>query len=167
MVARAGRQLDKAHVLQGAAHRRFANAHAIVLTEPDNQILDPPADHPQRTTSRSAGIGPSSTIRAKAARWVNRQFGGQHREVCGQSSLQGPGVEAQNPIADHLKRDPADPGRLKALAALIDRRKGQLRPRLIGIDRPLGKTPQRPGIKFPAKLNPATHGKRPVCHRES
>ena len=45
---------------------------------------------------------------------VSRQFGGQHREVCGQSSLQGPGVEAQNPIADHLKRDPVDPGRLKA-----------------------------------------------------
>lgn len=53
VMARAGGQLDKAHVLQGPAHRRFANVHVEFLMEPGNKVLDPPADHPMHSRDRA------------------------------------------------------------------------------------------------------------------
>lgn len=69
----------------------------------------------QRTTSWMDGTGPSSTIRAvdQAIRTFR--------------------VEAQHPIPNHLKRDPAKAGRLRSPRSVVNLRQRNKAPALAGI----------------------------------
>lgn len=116
VMARTGGQLDKAHVLQGSTHRVLANAHAKLFMEPGNHFLDPPADDPMHGRDRSVLDDPRQSCAV-----VCRQLGHRTRGFAVNQHLRAFGVESQHPVQNNLKRDPADPGRLKALAAILDR----------------------------------------------
>lgn len=72
-----------------------------------------------------------------------------------------PGVEAQNPVADRLQTDPADPRRVGAGTPVADLRKREKPARLRRVLRALRKPPQIGPVEFIPKPNRSSHGEPP------
>ena len=63
------------------------------------------------------------------------------------------GVELQHPVANDLERHPADPGRLRARRAFVNRRQSQKPPRLRAVLRSPRRLPHHLRIKISPKRN--------------
>src|SRR5215217_3586188 len=106
----------------------------------------------QRTSPWIAGIGPLSTIAARASRLAVREPLGAMR------------VEPQHPVPDRLQTDPADAGCLCARAAVIDLGHCQEATPLGSALRPPSHPAQASGVIVLAKCKPRSHGESPLRH---
>jgi hypothetical protein len=116
VVARPGRKFAVAHGPELPAERLLGDRDAEFLEDPLRQIDQPPAYHAMyrwdRTTLDHAGDGLALGI---------IELGWMPRRLAIQQTVRPSCVEAQNPIPDNLKADPADFGRLGAGRAIINR----------------------------------------------
>src|SRR5262245_51102708 len=74
-----GAHMREAQVLEGAIDCIVRHRESELLIQPHDEIARPPAHHAharQRTTLWIAGIGPSSTIRARKALCLELSLGG-------------------------------------------------------------------------------------------
>ncbi len=119
-MARPGRELGKAKCPELAADRRLVQRDAEFLEDPPSQILAAPADDAVDRRDRAAldDLRQGPTLRVV-------QLGAVSRRLAIDETTRSAGVEAQNPIAHDLQGDAADPGRIRARAAVIDLRQRQ------------------------------------------
>ena len=136
-VLRTGRELAQTHGLQIAPQGVLVEADAERLEDPLRQVLQPPAHHSVDRWDRTL----IHTLRQSLA--LRRvQLRPRPRRLAVEQARRTFGVEAQNPIADDLQCDPANLGRIPALASVVNNRQRQKSPGLIGILGRLRKSPK-------------------------
>ena len=118
-------QLAIAQRQHGTAQGLLGDRHPELLPEPLDQIDEPPAHHPVDGRDRAL----------IEARHQGRSMRlGEPRGLAGwlvvDQTTRALRVERQDPVADDLQRDPADPGCLGSGGTLIDRRQGEQAPGL-------------------------------------
>src|ERR1700751_1087342 len=101
----------------------------------------------QRTTPSTAGFGPASIIRCKAARCSAFNSGTRPGALplispSGPAALNASTQSRTPELVEGLDPDAADPGRFAARTSLIDRRQCQQMPGLVCIARRLGQRAQ-------------------------
>jgi hypothetical protein len=159
MMAGAGRELAIAERAQDPAHRRLAHRDPELLPDPHRQVFQSPAYDPMDRRDRTA-----LDHRRQSLALSGVQLAGMARRLAVCEPLAAIRVEPQHPVSDGLQADPADAGRLRARAAVIDLRQCQKAA-------PLGSALRRPrqpaqpsGIIVAAKCNPRSHGESPLRH---
>ena len=86
------------------------------------------------------------------------ELGPVARSLAVEQPRRTPRIEAQHPVADGLKPDIPDPGRVGARASVMNRRKREKPPRLRRIFRPLPELPKRRSGKIIPKPDHNSHG---------
>jgi hypothetical protein len=89
------------------------------------------------------------------------EFGRMARRLAVNQPSRPFSIEPQHPIPDHLQPDTADPRRIRARAAIINRGQGEKAAALSRILRRLGQSPQTRTIKVFPQTNRCTHGEPP------
>lgn len=131
--------------------------------EPLNQALAAPAHHAVDGRDRTA----LDKLRRRPAMLLVEAPYSAWRPVVEQT-LRAFGVEAQNPVPDHLEPDTTHLGRFAPDAAIVDHRQSQKTPRLPGVPRRLRLPAKLPAVIVLVKRDRRRHGKPPiVCHGES
>src|SRR6266540_1563781 len=101
----------------------------------------------QRTTPWTAGIGPSSTIRARKALCVASSLGGTPGEGMLMRPSGPPLVESDHPVPQRLAVHPSDLRRVFPRGPLERRRDRQEPPRLCGIFRRVASRQTSPAVR--------------------
>jgi len=117
---------------QLAAHRGLAERDAELFPYPLRQIRQTPAHHLVDRRYRAAldDLGQGLTLRVI-------ELGPVARRLAVDQPRRAPRIEAQRPVADGLRPDPADPRRIGAGPPVIDLRQREKPPRLRGVLRAL------------------------------
>lgn len=149
-------KLAQAEASELTAHRRFAQRDLKLVKHPCDEIDDPPAHHAVHGRDRP----PLDDLLQRAALRVV-ELGGIARRFAVDETFRTTGVEAQDPIANRLQTDPADPRRIRARAAVVNLRQGQKPARLTSIARDLGKPAQVLPAKIVPQSNSNSHGESP------
>jgi hypothetical protein len=125
VVARASREFTVAHGTELPAQRLLGDRDAEFLEDPLRQIDQPPAHHAVNRRNRATLNHANDDLALGSIElgWVARRFAVQE-------TIRTAGVEVQHPVADDLKPDAADLGRLSACRAVIDCRQGEKPTRL-------------------------------------
>ena len=133
-MAGTSRELTITHGAQFAAQRLLGDDDAKLLENPLAKIDDPPAHDPMNRRNRAAfdDRGERRPMRVVKPGWLSRR-------LAVDQALRSMGVELHHPIANDLKRHPADLRRLGAPRAFVNRRQSQKPPRL----RPVLRSPRR------------------------
>ena len=153
-MARASRELAITHIAQHPAQRLLGDGDAEFLENPLAEIDDPPAHHPVNSRDRPTldDRGERSAMRVVQPRWLS-----------GRLAINQPvrpvRIELDHPVANDLKRHPADLRRLRARRAFVDRRQRQKPTRLRPVLRSLGGRPHHLCVKITPKRN--GHGEPP------
>ena len=122
---RTSRKLAITHGAQFPAQGLPGDDDAEFLEDPLAEIDDPPPHDPMNSRDRAAldDRGKGGSVRVVETRRLSRSLPvDQTRRTIG--------VELEHPIANDLKRHPANPGRLRPTGSLINRRQRQKPPRL-------------------------------------
>ena len=137
IVARSGREFAVAHGPEFPAERLLGDRDAEFLEYPLRQVDQPPAHHAVDRRDRTTFDYPGERLALAGVElgWLPRRLAVQ--ETVGPSR-----VEAQHPVPDDLKADPADLRCLHARRAIIDCRKRQKPPSLRAILRLPGQSTQ-------------------------
>src|SRR5271167_3797053 len=155
MMAGTGRELAITHGAQFAAQRLLGDDDAKLLENPLAEIDDSPANHPMNRRDRAAldDRGERGAVRAV-----------QPRSPSGRLAINQPvwpmRIELEHPVADDLKRHPADLRRLAARGAFVNRRQSQKPPGLRPVLRPLGRSSHHLSVVIAPKRN--GHGEPPL-----
>jgi glucose-6-phosphate dehydrogenase assembly protein OpcA len=120
MVTRSGRELAVAHGSKLSAERLLGDGDAEFLEYPLRQIDQPPAHYAVHRWDRTNldHTGDGSALGIIELGWVPRR-------LAIQQPIRATSVEAQNPIWDDLKPDPAELRCIRACRTVIDCRKSQ------------------------------------------
>ena len=154
-MAGTSRELAITRGAQFAAQCLLGDDDAEFLEDPLAEIDNPPAHDPMHRRDRAAldDRGERGAVRAV-----------QPGSLSGRLAINQPfrsiGVELHHPIANDLKRHPADLRRLGPARAIINGRKSQKSPRLRPILRPLGRSPHHLSVIIGPKRN--RHGEPPL-----
>jgi hypothetical protein len=125
VMPRTSRKLAITHGAQFPAQGLPGDDDAEFLEDPLAEIDDPPPHDPMNSRDRAAldDRGKGGSVRVVETRRLSRSLPvDQTRRTIG--------VELEHPIANDLKRHPANPGRLRPTGSLINRRQRQKPPRL-------------------------------------
>ena len=125
------------------AHGGFSQRDAEFVPNPLRQILEPPAHHAMDRRDRPL----LNDLHQRPALAVV-ELGGFTRRLAVDQAARPFRIEAQDPIADDLKPDAADPRRIRAPAAVIDLCQGNKPTALPRILRSLGQAPQIRSLKI-------------------
>jgi len=149
MMAGTSRELTITHGAQFAAQRLLGDDDAKLLENPLAKIDDPPAHDPMNRRNRAAfdDRGERRPMRVVKPGWLSRR-------LAVDQALRSMGVELHHPIANDLKRHPADLRRLGAPRAFVNRRQSQKPPRL----RPVLRSPRRRPHHLRIKISPERNG---------
>src|ERR1700692_1136105 len=117
-MAGATRELAITQLAQHAAQRLLGDDDAEFFENPLAEIDDPPAHDPMNRRNRAAlaDRGERRPMRVVKPGWLSRR-------LAVDQTLRPLGVELQHPVANDLERHPADPGRLRARRAFLNRRR--------------------------------------------
>src|ERR1700734_899062 len=148
-MARASRELAITHLAQHPAQRLLGDDDAEFLENPLAEIDDTPAHDPVNRWNWAAldDRGERRPMRVVKPGWLSRR-------LAVDQALRPLGVELQHPVANDLERHPADPGRLRAPRAFVNRRQSQKPPRL----RPVLRSPCRRPHHLRIKISPERNG---------
>ena len=156
MVARARRNFNKPQRPQLTAHARLLKRDAILFVYPKRQVLPTPAHHAVDRWDRPAFNDPRKGLALCVI-----ELGRLARRLAVNQTGWSVGVEPENPVADDLQPDNANPRRILAPATIVNFGQRKKPPALVRILRRLGQATQDRPIKiFPLRNNPA-HGEPP------
>ena len=151
---RTSRKLAITHGAQFPAQGLPGDDDAEFREDPLAEIDDPPPHDPMNSRDRAAldDRGKGGSVRVVETRWLSRSLPvDQTRRTIG--------VELEHPIANDLKRHPANPGRLRPTGSLINRRQRQKPPRLWSVLALPCPTPHANTIKIGPERD--SHGEPP------
>ena len=121
------RKFPIAHGIQGPPHCRFNQGDAKFIVDPGSQITQPPTHNPMQIGRRPVFDHPRQ---GPAASRVQARRRTRRRAV--QQTVRTAGVETQNPVPHRLHTNTAMARCLATRAAIINQRKRQKPPRLLG-----------------------------------
>ena len=162
MVDRLCRVLAEPQSLQLTADSGLVQRNIEPPEDPLRQVSQPPAHHTvvRRDLTCLDNLGQRSAVPIVQLRRLARC-------LAVHQSTWPLGIEAQNPISNDLKPDPAYLSRITALAAVLDHRQRKKAPCLNGVIRRLRKMAKSPTIVVFTKWYRCTHGKPSiVCQGE-
>ena len=140
-MARAGRQLTKAHSSQLTAERLLRDADLVFFADPLAKIDDPPADHAMHCRDRA--VLDHCRQRGPVRIAQQRRFA---RSLAVDQAVGTVRVEPQHPVAHHLQRHAANCRCLRPAASVIDRCQRQKPPHLDSIRGTARNPAQQPRI---------------------
>src|SRR5580704_9568502 len=149
MMAGTSRELAITHGAQLAAQRLLGDDDAEFFENPLAKIDDPPAHDPMNRRDRAAldDRGERRPMRVVKPGWLSWR-------LAVDQALRSMGVELHHPVANDLKRHPADLRRLGAPRAFVNRRQSQKPPSL----RPVLRTPCRSSHHLSVIIAPKRNG---------
>jgi hypothetical protein len=136
-MTRPGADVREAERLEQLADVTLVERDAETLDDDGLQVDPPPARH-----AVGLKIGTSLDDRRQLRHLSLAQSGLAAFAAMIVKALGAGGVKAMHPITQRLAVHPADPGRLRAVLALANRRQRQQPPALVRILRPLGQPPK-------------------------
>jgi hypothetical protein len=145
VVARTGGQFAVAHGPKLPAERLLGDRDAEFLEDPLRQIDQSPAHHTMHCGDRATfdHAGDGLALGVIELGWVTRR-------LAIHQTIRTSRVEAQDPVADDLKADPADLRCLRARRSIIDGRKSKKSTGLWAILRPSRQDTKLRRTKIPA-----------------
>src|SRR3984957_13629969 len=149
MMAGTSRELAIPHGAQFAAQRLLGDDDAKLLENLLAKIDDPPAHDPMNRRDRAA-----LDDRGERGAVCAVQPGSLSRRLAINQAFRSMGVELHHPIANDLKRHPADLRRLGAPRAFVNHRQSQKPPGL----RPVLRTPCRSSHHLSVIIAPKRNG---------
>ena len=149
-------KLAQAEASELPAHRRLAQRDAKLLENPGDEIDDPPAHDAMHGRDRSR----LDDLHQRAA-LLAVELGRIARCFAVDEAFGAAGVETQDPIANRLQSDTADPRRIRARTAVENLRQRQKPPRLTGVARYLRKPSQITPGKIVPQRDSNSHGESP------
>ena len=156
MVARARRNFNKPQRPQLPAHARFLKRDAKLFIYPKRQVLSTPAHYAVDCWDR-----PDFNNPRKGLPLCVIELGRLARRLAVNQTSWSLGVEPENPVADDLQPDSANPRRVLAPAAIVNLGQRKKPPALSPILRRLGQPTQNRPIKIIPQRNRSTHGEPP------
>ena len=157
VMAGASRKLAIAHLAQHAAECLLGDDDAEFLENPLPEIDDPPAHDPMNRRDRPAL---DERRERRAMRLIEPPL--PPRRLALDQAVRPLRVEPHHPVANDLKRHPANLRRLGTARAVVNRRKGQKPSGLRPILRSFRRHPQRPCVIISPKTNRRRHGEPPL-----
>jgi hypothetical protein len=152
MMTRPRRELSIAQRAKLAAEDLFGDRHAIFVEDPSRQIDKPPAhDLMDRWVRTGFDHGDK-----RAPLLAIEQGGTPSRHAIGQP-IRPLGVEPKDPIANGLKPNASEPGRVGSRTALVNSHKSEKTPRNASCFLRKGQGAKHRPIKISAKRNRRRH----------
>jgi hypothetical protein len=153
VMARSGGELAVAEAAQLPAQRVGTDREVEFIPDPLRKIDEPPAHHAMDGWHR-----PGLDDRRERLALLVVQARCRAGQLPVDQAVRPLCVEPQHPVTNDLPADPADPRRLVAPGAVMDRRQRQQTARLVRIPRPPRQTPEIIRRKVRTQRNRHRHG---------